>query len=69
MVGLLHPDPCMWAPVEEVREVVRKAWQARSVIDAVAALRLGGSIPEKIKPYLPFATLFVNPMIPAFEAA
>jgi hypothetical protein len=51
-----HPgwswSPCLWAPCEEVREFVRKAWQARVVVDMGAALRQNQPAPAHLWPYL-----------------
>jgi hypothetical protein len=45
-------SPCLWAPVEEVHEFVRKAWQARVVVEGGAALRLNKPAPKQLWPYL-----------------
>lgn len=50
--ALQSESPCLWAPVEEVREFVRKAWHAKVIIQATIALREGKPVPESLWPYL-----------------
>ena len=45
-------SPCLWAPVEEVHEFVRKAWQARVVVEVGAAWRHTQPAPKSLWPYL-----------------
>jgi hypothetical protein len=51
-----HPgwswSPCLWAPCEEVREFVRKAWQAQVVVAVGAALQQNQPAPAHLWPYL-----------------
>jgi hypothetical protein len=54
--GDQFPSPCLWAPVEEIREIVRKAWEATIVVEVANALRRHLPIPEKATSHLPCVT-------------
>jgi DNA-directed RNA polymerase subunit RPC12/RpoP len=41
-------SPCTWLPMEEVPEFVRKAWQAKAVLDAAALLQNNQSVPKTL---------------------
>jgi hypothetical protein len=45
--GLLtQDDRCGWAPGEEIREYIRKAWEAKAVLTIVTLLQNNSPIPE-----------------------
>jgi len=48
-------SPCFWAPVEEVTEFVREAWEAKSVLDAAAKLFENKPVPDNIWRKMGFA--------------
>ena len=58
--GVHAASPCLWAPVEEVREFVRKAWHAKVIIQTTIALRDGKPVPESLVPYMNCLPRYLN---------
>jgi Putative ATPase subunit of terminase (gpP-like) len=47
-------DPCLWAPVEEIYEFWRCAWEIRATLEIGKALRAGSLAPRALYPRLRF---------------